>query len=187
MRAKDWDSPSPSHATGLNLRETTHVDLESCVLIGNRRASNGVSRAVVGGGTDDSSRSITITNCLFHNWGRVFNVQSNRFNSCTLINNIFLDNVGIVTALSSSTTSGDKNYYDQGESTSLLPGRTEFPNGDGANAYDMVDFANHDFHPVGPLNFIQNLGVPHPMPINDLDGNQFDQFSPDLGPYGVPE
>jgi hypothetical protein len=187
IRSKDWDSPTPSTTTGFNLKENADVSIESCVLIGNRRSSSGASRAIVGGGADDSSRSVSITNCLFHNWGWVYNISDTRFLACSLLNNIHLDNVNLVTALSPSVTSGQANYYDQGGSTALLPGGVEFPNGDGADAYDMLDYPNHDFHPLGPANFIKALGAPHPSPIADLDGNWFDPNAPDLGPYVVPQ
>jgi hypothetical protein len=182
-----WENPSPTVTVrGLTLEELATVVCESSIFIGNRRASNGVSRAVMATGIDSFFRAITINNCLFHNWGAVYNVRNTNFNYATFYNNVHLDNVSIATALSAGILTGDKNFYDQGTNALVLPGATHFPNGDGADAYDMVDYLNHDFHPTGPTNDIKALGAPNTAPTYDFDGNLFNQLAPDLGPYVVP-
>lgn len=185
VRCRDWDSPSPTTATGFNVKANASLSVESTVVIGNKRASGGASRAVVGGGTAGVTRSVVITNCLFHNWAFVFNVQSSNFYNAELYNNVFLGNTKLVTALSATNVSGGANYYD-GSGSGAIPDGTKFPNGDGAGAYNMSDYANHDFHPVGVGNFITALGLPHTSVVYDLDNLPFNMANPDLGPYVAP-
>jgi hypothetical protein len=183
LRCRFENAPFGHTIHGLTLRTTdSSIEIESSVFIGQKTST--VSVGVGAFGDDWPKRKIVMTNCVFHDYKVVFDLPWSHVQQITSRNGVFLGNDAIKGAFPFLFWGGN-NYRDMPADSSgnIMATDVHFPNGDGADAYLMVDYDNDNFRPVGPGNFVKGLGLEHLNPVYDRDGKLFDQQMPDVGAF----
>lgn len=183
LRCRFENAPSGHTIHGLTLRTAgSTIEIESSVFIGQKTST--VSIGVGTFGDESPKRTIVMTNCIFHDYKVVLDLPWTHVQLITSRNAVFLGNDAIKGDFPAILWGGN-NYRDMPADSSgeIRATDVHFPNGDGADAYLMVDYDNDNFRPVGPNNFIKALGLEHLNPVYDRDGKLFDQLMPDVGAF----
>jgi len=186
----------PNPLVSLNVSNSAFV-LESCVFADITTNTTATGRLInFGGSVSAGTATLTIKNCTFYgsNDEAVRDVGPAVTNGIVITNSVFLqcgtDGGNLVNNSDGfDSTNSTNNYHDRlgSNPTDASADRinsTRFTNGDQGDAYDMVDYGNDNFRPVGLDNFIRGLGDLDTLAPADVDGIPFGQG--EIGAFALP-